>query len=147
MRQQGDVVLFQSLNDGDIIVEDGLALMDGGLQTSLYLSLFGGNEDDDGLADNDKTWWANLDENQPVFRYRSRLQNLLKSIPATSNNLIRAQDAALADLQWLLDDNVASSVTVTATIPQLNRLKLVIEIQAVGEESSFEYVANWRASS
>ena len=81
MTQQGDVVLFQSLDDGEIVIEGGLATMDGGLQTAVYLSLFGGNEDDDGLAQNPKTWWANLDENQPVLRYRSRLQNLLRSIP------------------------------------------------------------------
>lgn len=146
MRQQGDVVLFQSLDDGEIVVNDGLVQMDGGLQTTVYLSLFGGNQDDDGIQNNNQTWWANLNETDPVLRYVSRLQNLLTHIPATSSNLIRVQDAALADLQWLLDEKVANNITVLATIPELNRLKLEINITAQGEESDFEYVANWRAS-
>ncbi len=147
MNQQGDVLLFQTNDNGDINVEAGIVEFSGRLGTSVYLSLFGGNEDDDGRAANDLTWWGNIDETEPDRKYRSETQNLLRSLPAVSRNLLRIQDAALRDLQWLLDQNVASSINVVATIPGINRVNIEIRIEAVGEETQFEFTENWKARS
>lgn len=144
--QQGDVLLFQTDDDGEINVENGIVEMSGGLETAAYLSLFGGNEDDDGRDNNALTWWGNLDEVDPVRQYRSETQHLLQSIPATSGNLRRIEDAASRDLAWFTERNVASSVTVEASIPGINRVKITVNIEAVGEESSFEFVENWKVS-
>lgn len=144
--QQGDVTLFQTDDGGDITVRDGVVEMVGGLETAAYLSLFGGNEDDDGLADNPKTWWGNLDEIDPAKQYRSETQNLLRGIPATSGNLRRVEDAAARDLAWFVSSVAASSVTVSASIPGVNRIKLTVNIEAYGDESRFEFVENWKAS-
>ena len=46
--QQGDVLLFQTIDDGNVEVINGIITMSGGLDTAAYLSLFGGNEEDDG---------------------------------------------------------------------------------------------------
>ena len=145
--QQGDVLLFQTSDDGDINVEGGLVELSGGLQTSAYLSLFGGNEDDDGRPDNALTWWANLAETEDSKQYRSETQHVLQALPFSTGNLRRVEDAASRDLDWFLVEKVASSVTVSATIPGINRIKLTIAIQAVGEESTFEFVENWKARS
>jgi phage gp46-like protein len=144
--QQGDVKLFQTDNEGDINVRDGLVQMGGGLETAAYLSLFGGNEDDDGLAENNKTWWGNLDEIDPARQYRSETQNLLRAIPATSGNLRRIEDATARDLAWFIAERVASSVSVSASIPGVNRIKLTVDIEADGDESRFEFVENWKAN-
>ena len=144
--QQGDVLLFQTDNEGDINVVDGLVEMSGGLETAAYLSLFGGNEDDTGSDGSPLTWWANLDETDPTSQYRSETQNLLQGIPATTGNLIRIEDAAKRDLAWFIEKKVASTIVVTASIPGLNRIKIVIDIEAHGEESSFEFVENWKVS-
>lgn len=144
--QQGDVLLFQTNNDGDIIVTGGVVQMSGGLETAAYLSLFGGNEDDDGLSDNGLTYWGNIDELDPAMQYRSETQHLLQGIPATTGNLRRIEDAALRDLQWFLDKKIASSVSVIVTIPELNKIKITVEIEAQGVESSFEFVENWKVS-
>lgn len=143
--QQGDVSLFQTNDDGNIEVEGGIVTMGGGLETSAYLSLFGGNEDDDGRVDNRVNWWANLDEVDPVREYRSETQNLLQALPATSGNLRRIEDAANRDLAWFIEKKVASSVKVAAGIPSINKIKLTIDIEAQGEESSFKFVENWKA--
>jgi len=143
--QNGDVNLFQTPNDGEINVEGGIVEMNGGLETSAYLSMFGGNEDDDGSADNSKTYWGNLDETEPEKKYISKTQYLLKSIPATSGNLKRIEGAAKSDLAWFISSNVASSVDVVATIPGLNKIKLSITILANGEEKTFSFTENWRA--
>lgn len=143
--QQGDVSLFQTNDDGNITVDGGIVTMGGGLETSAYLSLFGGNEDDDGSQDNSFAWWANLDEVDPAREYRSETQNLLQALPATSGNLLRIEDAANRDLAWFITEKVASSVNVAAGIPGINKIKLTIDIEAQGEESRFEFVENWKA--
>lgn len=145
--QQGDVVLFQSLDDGDIEVENGQVTMDGGLRTAGYLSLFGGNEQDDGISETSSlAYWGNSIGDDPNERQVSRTQYLLRSIPATSANLLRIQDASETDLEWLIEVGTASSISVIASIPALNRVKLVVTIEAIGEESQFEFVENWKAS-
>lgn len=147
MSQQGDILLFQTTDDGEINVEDGIVEMSGGLETAVYLSLFGGNEDDNGLSDTNLIYWGNIDEIDPARQYRSETQHLLQSIPTTTGNLRRIEDAANRDLAWFIEKKIASSVTVTVSIPGLNKIKIVINIEAQGEESSFEFVENWKASS
>lgn len=146
MAQQGDVSLFQTTDGGEITVEDGIVEMSGGLETAAYLSLFGGNEDDDGRADNSANWWGNLDEIDPAQQYRSETQNLLQAIPATTGNLRRIEDAAKRDLAWFVENKVASSVTVLASIPGVNRVNIAILIEARGIESNFKFVENWKVS-
>ena len=143
--QQGDVSLFQTNDEGNITVEGGIVTMGGGLETSAYLSLFGGDEDDDGRANNPANWWANIDELDPAKEYHSETQNLLQALPATTGNLRRIEDAANRDLAWFITSKVASSVNVVASIPGINKIKLTIDIEAIGVESSFEFVENWKA--
>lgn len=125
-----DVLLFQTNNDGDIT--DGLTLTTG-LETAVYLSLFGGNENDDGTPGNPKAYWANVNTDEADQRQISRLQNLLAGLPATTGNLKRLNDAALADLAWL------DGVTVSSSIPQLNRVKITVDIK--GQE--FQFIEGW----
>lgn len=144
--QKGDVLLFQINDGGEIDIESGIVKMSSGLETSVYLSLFGGNEDDTGKNESEFTWWANLDEIDPVNQYRSETQNLLSSIPANSSNLLRIEEAAKRDLKWLIEKKIASEIKITASITAVNRVNLNIEIVAIGRESTFDFVANWRAS-
>ena len=141
--QQGDVDLFQTPDQGNIFVEGGLVAMSGGLETSAYLSLFGGNEDDQGRDNDSKSWWGNLLETSESGKYRSETQNLLQSLPLTSANILRVQDAATRDLQYLISEDIASTVTVVATVPALNKICLTISVNAEGEEVTFRFVANW----
>jgi len=142
--QQGDVYLFQINDDGEINVEGGIVEMRGSLETSAYLSLWGGNEDDTGGQESTRTWWGNIIENEPSRKYVSRTQNLLQSLPLVTGNLGRVEDAAKRDLQWLLDDNVATALTVTATIPALNTLQITIDIEAQGDVKTITFLANWQ---
>lgn len=141
-----DVLLFQTPDNGEIEIEGGLVTLTPGLDTAAYLSLFGGNWKDDGSQNNRQTWWGNLGEQDPSRGYRSETQYLLGTIPATSRNLRRVEDAATRDLQWLLDEAIASSLTVSASLIGLNRVKIEIIIRAEGDESQFNYTENWRAS-
>ena len=145
MAQQGDVLLCQTIDGGEISVDSGIVEMAGGLPTAAYLSLFGGNADDDGSQDSSLGWWGNLLETETSRRYRSETQYLLDKLPATASNLRRLEDAARRDLAWMVTDGVASSVTATASIPDVNKVKMVIGVTAAGEESDFVFIENWKA--
>jgi len=146
MTQQGDVILFQTDDGGDILIENGIISMSGGLETSAYLSMFGGNEDDDGRADNSANWWGNIDETETARQYRSETQNLLQGLPATTGNLRRIEDAAKRDLAWMITEGVASEVFVLATMPGINEILITVIILARGEESEFKFAQNWKAA-
>ena len=145
-QQQGDVQLFQTLDDGDISVTGGIVAMSGGLETAAYLSLFGGNEADDGRPDNVRNWWANIGELDPTKRYRSETQNLLQAIPAVPRNLLRIESAAKRDLAWFTEVGAASLVEVSAGIPGVNRIQITVRIVAEGSESDFVFSENWKAT-
>lgn len=146
MTQEGDVLLYQTDDDGEITVESGLIEMSGGLETAAYLSLFGGNEDDDGQQDNPYNWWGNIAEIDPANQYRSETQNLLQALPSTVNNLRRIEESAKRDLAWMIAKGAASEVLVSARIPGINRVQITIGIEARGSESTFAFIQNWKAS-
>lgn len=146
MDQNGDVVLYQSLDDGDIVLTNGVILMDGGLQTAVYLSLFGGNEEDEGLQGSKKTWWGNLEEEIPSRKYVSRTQNIISKLPATTSNLLKLEDAVKSDLQWLLDEKVATAIDVFISIPKINKVDIIINIIGIDLEERLTFSENWKAS-
>jgi len=146
MAQQGDVLLFQTNDGGNITVENGVTEMSPGLETMAYLCMFGGNEDDDGRADNPFNWWGNINENEPSKQYRSETQHLLQSLSVTTGNLRKIEDAVNRDLAVFIEQKIATSISVAVIIPALNTVSITINIEARGEETSFEFVENWKAS-
>ncbi len=144
--QQGDVLLCQTPDGGEIEVINGVVTMSGGLEVAAYLSILGGNYADDGLPANPETWWGNLEETDKAFKYISETQNLIEGLPAVSRNLILLEEAVLRDLQWMLDNKVASELEVSVSIPALGRVAFDVRIIADGEESNFNFTENWRAA-
>lgn len=144
--QQGDILLAQTADGGEISVEGGLVEMTADFRTMAYLCLFGGNEDDDGREGNPANWWGNLGGVPAAEQYRSETQHLLQALPATTGSLRRLEDAALRDLEVFLDEGIASSVTATASLPGLNQLTLTVTVEARGERTQFEFTENWKAS-
>ena len=141
MTQQGDVLFFLTTDGGDITVEGGVVDMAGGLETAVTLSLFGGNEDDDGRADSPDQWWGNLGEERER-QYRSETQHLLRSLPAVSSNLRRLEDAAVRDLAWMTATGAASDVSVAVSLPALNRVRIAVSVDG---RPPLVFSANWRA--
>lgn len=132
------MVLYQTPDDGDIGVNAGLVQMDGGLQTAVFVSLFGGNEDDSGGEKDPNSWWGNIRQNR---KYRSETQYLLNTTPPSSANLKRIEDAAKRDLAWMLSDNVATDIRARVTIPAYNSVMITINV----DNDEFAYSENWSA--
>ena len=131
-----DVALRQTNDNGDICVTAGVVETDGGLVTSAYLSLFSGSN-----------WWGDVLETDPSFQYPSEFETLLSGLPATTGNLQRVAEAAVRDLNYLVDVGAASEVTATASMPGVDRIMISGTINAVGEETDFQFVSNWRFDS
>jgi hypothetical protein len=146
MITDGDVKLFQTVDDGEISIVDGITELTGGFDTALYLSLLGGNVDDDGAEGNPRTWWGNLMESDPARKYVSRTQNILQGLPATSGNMRRVEEAARADLKWFLDVGAATGLEVSVSIPDYGKVLIEGSITVDGEDIPFQYTENWKAA-
>ena len=143
--QQGDVLLFQTNDGGNLAIAGGLVEMSGGLETAAYLSLFGGNEGDNGQAGNPQTWWGNVNEPDPRRQYRSETQHLLRSLAAVPANLRRLEQAAVRDLGWMVEAGAATDVSAAASMPGLNKVRIVATIHAEGPPAAIEFFENWKA--
>lgn len=141
MAQEGDVLLFQTLDDGDISVEGGIVEMTGDLRTAILLSLFGGNDTDNG-QDTALNWWGNLSENSKPEQYRSETQYLVKLLPPNSINRIRVEDAARRDLQWFLDESVAIAVDIAVTLPGGNLYRIFGVVETETQSTAFDVEVN-----
>jgi phage gp46-like protein len=113
------------LSGNDIVLEDGL-------ETSVMLSLFTNRralESDDlpGGQSDRQGWWADEYAAADGDRHGSRLWLLgrEKELPAV---LRRAEEYASESLQWLIEDRIAASFDVVASIPRKGVLGLSIGI-------------------
>ncbi|MDR1586542.1 MAG: hypothetical protein LBS57_03700 [Treponema sp.] len=146
---EGDLLLEDTPDGGDIRIEDGLFVSDRSFRTSVYLSLFGGNKEDNGKVRNRKTWWGNtlrgVSENQKLV---SRFQALIHGLPMTTKNILDAEAAARLDLKWMVDDGIADEIIADGRAVSHSRFELKVQINAKGK-SIFEhiYALFWKAGS
>lgn len=136
-----DVRLYADDGGGTIDVVNGDCVMSpDGLETAVFVSLFGGNEDDSGIQGDDlKQFWANHSEPDPQRAYRSETQFLLRSLPLVPANLRRVEDAATRDLAWM-SESVADAVVVQASIPAVNKIQIAVSVEIDDVEFRFVFV-------
>lgn len=132
-----DVFLFDTYDGGEITQD--LEIRDG-LETSAYLSLFGGNVEDDGSEKSMMNWWGNLDENNQSRIYRATTAHLLSIISPTASNLRRVEDAAKRDLAWMVSDKISKKIEARASMPGRNQVHLRINIDGV---DPLEFRVGW----
>lgn len=131
---------------GDWVI-DGAGLQSGNdLETAVYISLFTdrlANADDvipDGTTDR-RGWWGDEGESVPIG---SRLWLLSRSVLTTAVALL-AQNYITEALQWLIDDGVAASVSVTTQIQKPTMLGAVIQIfKTDGTTVTLKYAWAWQ---
>jgi len=139
-----DVLLHQESDGGNITLTNGLLTLDDGIATTVYLSLFGGNDDDSGEErDDPKQFWGNLVEDEPERHYRSRTQNLLQALPATTGNLRKAEGAVAADLEWMKTEGIATFAGARASLPSRNKIKIDIWIEVDSNVIPLSFVQPW----
>lgn len=139
--------LFHTADGGEIEIVGGLITMSDGLETAVYLSLFGGNERDSGIeGDAPLQWWGNLTEAEAARQYRSETQHLVRSLPAIPANLRRIEDAVMRDLAWM-DGEIARGIEALASIPARNRVQIDLNVEvAGGTKHTFQFAIEWGTS-
>lgn len=149
-----DIRLSETLDGGDMVlkeVEDPSGLfhdieLDGGLETSIYLSHFGGNveasttgNEQPGVLRED--WYGNAFVEDPNRRANSELERALFQLPITSGNLLKYEDVSERDLKWMLDNGIASSVESDAIITAPEAVKITDTI--VQPDKDTDTVTAW----
>lgn len=132
-----------SLASNDLVGEDGL-------RTAVLRSLFEDREAEPGdvLPEGEtyrRGWWADSFPAVEGDKAGSRLWLLAraKQEPAT---LDRAEEYAREAVQWLLDDKIASALTVTAEFIGSRGLGLTVAIhRPTGDVASFRFGRAWTA--
>jgi len=131
----GDIYIYNTNSGGTIQVINGEPEMDGGFESAAYLSLFGNNGSD---------FWGNeyATESQKL---KGQFIGFIESAPITLININRAQDLALLDLQWFIDDGIADTIGAEITEDGKNRIELTVDMQLDGN-TVFEntYQINWQ---
>jgi phage gp46-like protein len=132
---EGDLLLQDTFDGGNVLVSDGLFQSDRSFDTAVYLSLYGGNKSDSGKVKNNKTWWGNTlqgtGENEKLV---SRFQNIIFSLPMTTKNILEAEDAARLDLKWIVDEGMADKIETSGRALSHNRFALTVHITAGGAD-------------
>lgn len=141
----GDVYVYDTDDGAEINIVNGLIMPDMGFRTAVYISLFGGNKEDNGEVVTNETWWGNKFENlSENEKYVSRFQAFINSVPMTSKNISLAEEKIKQDLQWFIDDQIAESVDVDIKVIDKKRIDVKIVITKAGEIiESGNYGVQW----
>ena len=142
---EGDVLVRQTNDGGEITIEGGLVEMTGGFETAFYFALFGGNQDDDGTQNSKNNWWGNLTEEDPDLHYRSQFQYLLTRLVPISGNLVRLENAAKKDLVVFIRQGAVDSIEVNISIVAVRKIEVKINFVADGENIEIKFIENWIA--
>ena len=116
---QGDVLLQQSLDGGEITIENNQIKLTTGLETAVYLSLFSPED-----------WFLNDVAETDEERLSSETEQIVNNLPNVSKNYPLLEQAINNDLKWIINDKLADSVEVTVSSNQLNRVNIRLVINS-----------------
>ncbi len=125
---EGDLLLIDTPDGGDLVIETGILQPDRRFDTAVYISLFGGNKEDSGKVKTNKTWWGNTLEDNETNKIVSRFQFIITAMPLTIKNIKAAEAAAKMDLQWIIDQGIADKIEAEGRTAENNFFTLAIKI-------------------
>ena len=129
----GDLYLFNTLNGGEISIKNGQPIMDQGLETAVFISVF-----------SKKSWQNDINKNNISRQTNSRFEEVLSGT-LTNQSRLNAIKFADDSLNWLKKDKIADKIEIDAFIINGSKLLTVIEIFKPGEKNSlvFKFITNW----
>ena len=142
LAQQDDLSFFYNVKGADLVHDDGL-------ETAVIISLFtdarvSEAELPPGTTDK-RGWWGDLFATVQGDRIGSKLWTLERRIlnEETARDM---ETYAKEALDWLVGDNVAASVEVSASVVKPNSISLSVKIQKPdGTDSLFDFLWNGQA--
>ena len=137
---------------GDIVLRNGALAIDNGLRTAILISLFSDARAPEGAAlpeesDDRRGWWGDDFPADPSRRVETgSLLWLLRRSKITQATLARARESAIAALQWLRDEGIASRLSVSVEAQEGQRLAIGIELDRPDGPTRERYDYVWEAS-
>ncbi|AUR94091.1 hypothetical protein NVP1191O_32 [Vibrio phage 1.191.O._10N.286.52.B4] len=130
--QEGDVLLFQTLNDSDMSITDGIVQMTQGLETAVYLSLFSPVDTylNEAAETNDE-------------KLSSQTEEIIQNKPQSSKNYQLLVQAVNADLKWLVTNGNANSIDTSVSSDGLNRVIISITIEQDSSSTNITLPVEW----
>lgn len=133
----------------DLAIADGILRSDESLETAVLLSLFTDRriteEELPDLMTDKRGYWGDMVADVDGDKFGSKLWTLVRS-KRTIETLRRGEDYCRQALQWMIDDGIASAVTVTASFDGAvseGRWKIEIQIQKpTGGTSRYDVLWN-----
>jgi len=130
MNYDGDLKLIPTDDGGDILLQNGQPVMEQGLSTAVYITLFSGD------------WWANA-VSEEAEKLGSELETVF-SRTLSNQTRLDAEEYARQALKWMLDSGIAVSIEVEATILAGGTLGLSVRITQPDETvEELRYQVNW----
>ncbi|AUR98035.1 hypothetical protein NVP1246O_28 [Vibrio phage 1.246.O._10N.261.54.E10] len=130
--QEGDVLLFQTLNDSDMSITDGIVQMTQGLETAVYLSLFSPVDTylNEAAETNDE-------------KLSSQTEAIIQNKAQSSKNYQLLVQAVNADLKWLMTNGNAKSIDTSVSSDGLNRVIISITIEQDSGSTNITLPVEW----
>lgn len=141
---EGDLRLIMSDDGAELAIENGLILPEKGFDTSVLISLFGGNIEDSGKVENKNGWWGNYSLGGE--KIQSRFQAITNGQPLTVASAKEAINAAKLDLNWLISEGVADDIELSGYIAGTKRFELTVMLIKDGTDIyNNKFAVNWEA--
>lgn len=116
-RFQGDPRIVIDEDGADLDFQAGQPVMDRGIENSVLLSLFT-------AAD----WVGNVLMDKPTQKYKGKFLEAIDQ-PINASALTDIRNAALADLNWMIETGLAAELDASVSNPQSNTLKVLIVVK------------------
>jgi len=116
-RFQGDPRLVIDEDGADLDFQAGQPVMDRGIENSVLLSLF-----------TESGWVGNTLAEKPSQKFGGKFLDAVKQ-PITATALNDIRNAALSDLNWMLETGLAEEIDISVTNPVSTRLKVLIVVK------------------
>jgi phage gp46-like protein len=130
MQFDGDPKIISYGSGTDLEIVGGQPTMDQGLYNAVHLSLFSA-----------AGWWGNS-VSAPSERLTSQFETI-NTRTLTNATRLDAEEYARQALSWMIADGIAKKITVTASIPAVGMLGLVIEVEQPDRSSTIRYQVSW----
>lgn len=148
----GDIAIEKTRSENgdtfDFAISKSDLLIDDGLRTAVTISLFTDkrvSKDEIQNGQEQKGWWGDIFAEVDKDQIGSKLW-LLDREKQTTETLAKAEEYAKEALQWMLEDEVASSVDVTASYPSRGILSIgVVITRPNGEKLNYAFDNIWKA--
>lgn len=126
-----DLYLNPTTDGAELIISNGKVKTTSAIETAVFLSLF-----------TPQSWG---DMTRPSSeRYKSRILQIMRETVSNRTRLALIQ-AAKDALAWIVNDGIAESIEVDATIQSASRIDLSIIITAPDRDETLTYAVNWDA--